>query len=39
MYREILRQIGRDGWGARRPWRASVSGRRKAWLAVLALAS
>jgi 15-cis-phytoene synthase len=39
MYREILRQIGRDGWGEKRPWRASVSGRRKAWLALLALAS
>lgn len=39
MYREILRQIARDGWGTRRPWRASVSTRRKAWLTVLALAS
>jgi phytoene synthase len=39
MYREILRQIGRDGWGARRPWRASVSSRRKAWLTLIALAS
>jgi len=39
MYREILRQIARDGWGARRPWRASVSSRRKAWLTILALAS
>jgi phytoene synthase len=34
MYREILRQIGRDGWGALRPWRARVSrGRRIAVLA------
>ena len=39
MYREILRQIARDGWGERRPWRASVSGRRKAWLTLVALAS
>jgi hypothetical protein len=39
MYREILRQIARDGWGARRPWRASVSSRHKAWLTILALAS
>ena len=39
MYREILRQIGRDGWGERRPWRSSVSSRRKAWLTLLSLAS
>jgi 15-cis-phytoene synthase len=39
MYREILRQIARDGWGARRPWRSSVSSPRKAWLTLLALAS
>jgi 15-cis-phytoene synthase len=32
MYREILAQVGRDGWGRRRPWRPVVSGRRRAWL-------
>ena len=39
MYREILHQIERDGWGARRPWRSTVSGRRKAWLTLRALAT
>jgi 15-cis-phytoene synthase len=37
MYRDILRQIGRDGWGSRRPWRAHVPRRRKAWLIAVAL--
>jgi phytoene synthase len=32
MYREILRQIEREGYGAR-PGRASVRGRRKLWVA------
>jgi phytoene synthase len=32
MYREILRQVERDGLGARRPWRAVVRRRRKALL-------
>jgi phytoene/squalene synthetase len=30
MYREILRQIERDGLGARRPWRSVVPRWRKA---------
>jgi phytoene synthase len=34
MYREILRQVERDGLGARRPWRSVVPGRRKAVLLV-----
>jgi 15-cis-phytoene synthase len=34
MYREILRQIERDGYGAR-PGRAVVSRRRKAWILML----
>lgn len=33
MYQEILRQIERDGMGRMRPLRASVTGRRKLWLA------
>ena len=32
MYREILAQLARDGWGERRPWRSTVSSRRRAWL-------
>lgn len=32
MYREILVQLGRDGWGRHRPWRPAVSGRRRAWM-------
>jgi 15-cis-phytoene synthase len=37
MYREILRQIERDGLGARRPWRSVVPRRRKAVLVARAL--
>ena len=37
MYREILRQIERDGLGARRPWRSVVPRRRKAALVARAL--
>ncbi|MGI8564734.1 MAG: phytoene/squalene synthase family protein [Candidatus Dormibacter sp.] len=37
MYREILRQIGRDGFGSTRPWRSHVSRQRKAWLALRSL--
>lgn len=37
MYREILRQLERDGLGRVRPRRASVSGRRKLWLAARAM--
>jgi phytoene synthase len=32
LYREILRQVERDGLGARRPHRAVVGRARKAWL-------
>jgi len=34
MYREILRQLERDGLGRIRPRRVAVSGRRKVWLLV-----
>ncbi len=37
MYREILRQIERDGLGARRPWRSVVPRHRKAVLIVAAV--
>ncbi|MDQ6637047.1 MAG: phytoene/squalene synthase family protein [Candidatus Dormibacteraeota bacterium] len=37
MYREILAQIGRDGFGSTRPWRSHVSRQRKAWLALRSL--
>ncbi len=37
MYREILRQLARDGWGRRRPWRARVSRPRRLWLILCAL--
>lgn len=37
MYRQILTQIGSDGFGRTRPWRSHVSRRRKAWLALLSL--
>ncbi len=37
MYREILRQLARDGWGVRRPWRARVSRSRQLWLILCAL--
>jgi phytoene synthase len=29
MYRAILTQLGRDGWGRRRPWRSRLSRRRR----------
>lgn len=32
MYRDLLRQLARDGWGRRRPWRAHLSSRRRALL-------
>ncbi len=38
LYREILRQVERDGYGARRPHRAVVSRPRKAWLLLRTLA-
>jgi len=37
MYREILRQIERDGLGARRPWRSVVPRWRKAAIVLLAV--
>ncbi|MDQ6900053.1 MAG: phytoene/squalene synthase family protein [Candidatus Dormibacteraeota bacterium] len=37
MYREILTQIGRDGFGRTRPWRSHVSRQRKVWLALRSL--
>jgi phytoene synthase len=37
MYREILAQLARDGWGRRRPWRSSVSRRRRTWLVAWSL--
>ncbi|HLJ66524.1 MAG TPA: phytoene/squalene synthase family protein [Chloroflexota bacterium] len=39
MYREILRQLERDGLGRIRPNRAAVSGRRKLWLLARATAA
>ncbi len=38
LYREILRQVERDGLGARRPHRAVVGRPRKAWLVLRTLA-
>jgi phytoene synthase len=38
LYREILRQVERDGLGARRPHRAVVPRARKAWLVLRTLA-
>lgn len=38
LYREILRQVERDGLGARRPHRAVVPRARKAWLVLRILA-
>jgi phytoene synthase len=38
LYREILRQVERDGLGARRPHRAVVPRPRKAWLVLRTLA-
>jgi phytoene synthase len=38
LYREILRQVERDGLGARRPHRAIVPRHRKAWLVLRTLA-
>jgi len=37
MYREILRQLERDGLGVRRPRRVCVSSRRKLWLMARAM--
>jgi 15-cis-phytoene synthase len=37
MYREILHQLGRDGWGSRRPWRARVATPRRALIIVRSL--
>lgn len=37
MYREILAQVARDGWGRRRPWRSTLSKRRRAWLVAWSL--
>lgn len=39
LYREILRQVERDGLGARRPHRAVVPRTRKAWLVLRTLVS
>lgn len=37
LYREILAQLARDGWGRRRPWRSTVTRRRRAWLVAWSL--
>jgi 15-cis-phytoene synthase len=37
LYREILAQLARDGWGRRRPWRSTVSRNRLAWLVAWSL--